>query len=860
MRYLTWLILLLLLPLDVCGQVNLSGKITDKDKGTALGYVMIILKNKAGGSVLGFTQSATDGTFRLVTTLETVQKSSLHFTLMGYKEQICKLTKNGNQEFFISMEMSAVQIKEVIIKSRKIGQQGDTLTYNVASFANEQDRTIGDVLKKLPGIDVKKDGQIYYNGKSINKFYIEGRDLLEGRYGIATNGVPQKEVRAIEVMENHQPIKALQGFTYSDQAAVNLKLKDRSKARWIMTLDGGGGLSAAPERGLWEARFFSMMFKANVQNITTVKSNNTGDNIMSEIRDYSSSTMPEEEELIALGTNQAYDLEEERTKFNRSHLISSSSLWNLGKETALKTQLHYGYDRESSHSFLATTYYLPNDTKIIEEDEDALMHSQQLSGVVSIEANTDKSYLKNLLKANLRWNNVDVATKGTYPNTQNARLPVYRINNSLQWVKRLKKDAITFNSINEFYSKPQKLFVERAGGQCYQELSQRTFYTLESASYAWALGCYALSMKGGIEAYYRDFNSALTDVPDSLGLSINNQHIGYVRLYGGPELEYNWGKWKARLSVPVSYYYYGFSSGRVSENDLLAAPALSLSWKYSSKLSFHLGGGWSMEPYAIQKRYNGLIMRNYRVLSRGTSEYATGRQGLFTGGFDYKNPVDGFFASINVFQLWNKEPFRDVQQFAEDYYINSSELYKTHSNSHSVIGNISCIVDWIRGTVGVDLLYSNTASALVSEKQETPYNTTLWNLGINANGQILSWINWNYELKYGLLGLDIENEEKNSLHSWEHQLKCNISPLKKWTFQLSGEYYRNEIVTDTFRDILLCDGKVTFNSSPRLDFFVRMNNLFNKKEYSYAIYNSLSTIRRSHEIRGRELLIGFTWR
>jgi hypothetical protein len=55
----------------------------------------------------------------------------------------------------------------------------------VNSFSKEQDRSIGDVLKRMPGIEVLPDGKILYQGKAINKYYIEGLDLLEGKYNLA---------------------------------------------------------------------------------------------------------------------------------------------------------------------------------------------------------------------------------------------------------------------------------------------------------------------------------------------------------------------------------------------------------------------------------------------------------------------------------------------------------------------------------------------------------------------------------------------------------------------------------------------------------------------------------------------------
>ena len=99
----------------------------------------------------------------------------------------------------VKLYPQSIVINEVVIKAPKIRGQGDTVTYFVNQFSSDRAKTIGDVLRKMPGINVDTKGKITYNGKEINKFYIEGQDLLEGKYGIATNGIPQQEVGTLEV-------------------------------------------------------------------------------------------------------------------------------------------------------------------------------------------------------------------------------------------------------------------------------------------------------------------------------------------------------------------------------------------------------------------------------------------------------------------------------------------------------------------------------------------------------------------------------------------------------------------------------------------------------------------------------------
>ena len=138
----------------------------------------------------------------------------------------------------------------------------------------------------MPGIDVANNGKIQYQGEDINKFYIEGSDLLGGKYGIATNGISHDDVGAVEVMENHQPMQVLSGISFSDKAAINLKLKNKAKVTWTFHGDAGGGYSWQPEGAIWDGELFAMAVMPGFQNITTLRTNNTGENLASSSTDF----------------------------------------------------------------------------------------------------------------------------------------------------------------------------------------------------------------------------------------------------------------------------------------------------------------------------------------------------------------------------------------------------------------------------------------------------------------------------------------------------------------------------------------------------------------------------------------------
>ena len=200
----------------------------------------VIFQSPDGARTLGYTIADADGkwSFGYKGSTDTIRIMVTGFNLKAsFRTMPVSI---GSVDFLVEYE--ELQIKEVTVKAEPVKRHGDTLNYYVSAYIDTLvDRSIGDVLKKMPGIDVAKNGQIYYNNRPINKFYIEDMDLMGGRYGVAVNNVRAEDVASVEVMENHQPVKVLAGFEFSPDAAINLRLKRSAKGSLIATFLLGTG-------------------------------------------------------------------------------------------------------------------------------------------------------------------------------------------------------------------------------------------------------------------------------------------------------------------------------------------------------------------------------------------------------------------------------------------------------------------------------------------------------------------------------------------------------------------------------------------------------------------------------------------
>ena len=841
----------LLMTCSAFAQKEVTGRLTDKQTGEALVGANVMVKN-AEGKLVKFATTREDGTF-LIKLSAWNQGMTIHVSMIGMKTYTAPLSEEMTK-LDIRMEEDTQELKEVIVKAGRIRENGDTVTYRVSGFAQKQDRSIGDVLQRMPGIDVASNGKIQYQGVDINKFYIEGSDLLGGKYGIATNGISHDAIGAVEVLENHQPMQVLSGLSFSDQAAINLKLKDKAKATWLLNGHIGGGWSNQPKEGLWNGEAFLMAVMANYQTITTVKSNNTGMDLRNQVIDFLSGGRGTNlGDYFSVQLPSTPNLSRDRTTFNRSWMLSSSHLWKV-KKGEMKAQIDYYNHRAKASSASTSTYYLDNREKMIHESREGTEHGKQLTGKFIIEANEKTHYLNNTLQTELNWDDIRTSMTGTLPNSQYAKMPDYYVANRLQVIKRFGgKHLVTFSSVNEWESKPQRLSVEYPDESRFsQRISNHAFYTNERASYGFYLKGFNLSLEGGIQGYLRDMESNLEDAVN--GNTTGDVTTNYLSLYASPKLEYAFKKVELTLQYPFNYTLYKFNGRIGNQSEYFHSPSLKVRWSPNPRFSVTVTGGLGRSPMSLQNIHDEAILSDYRTFTQGVEDFYTNSRKQVSGRVQYRDTPRGFFANAILIKSWSNTPYKTTQHFVDDFIFHSYEASPSRSQSLNIMGNVSKTLDFMRGAISMNGGYTRMANNMVSEGVPTLYHNTSWNLGGRINGNLSNYIYWSYNIKYSNSQLSMNREEMQNLDRYTHSFSLNISPIDVLSWETEGEYYRNEVAEGNYKNLFLLDTKLTWQISKRMELMASVNNLFNRKEYTYTTYNNLSSIESTRYLRGREFM------
>ncbi len=121
--------------------------------------------------------------------------------------------------------------------------QGDTIVYNTDSFVSGTEKKLGDVIKKLPGLEINDDGEIEAEGKKVGKIMVNGKDFFDGDTKLATKNIPANAVSKVEVLRNYSEVSQLSGVTNNqDNVAINIKLKEGKERFWFGEMTAGLGL------------------------------------------------------------------------------------------------------------------------------------------------------------------------------------------------------------------------------------------------------------------------------------------------------------------------------------------------------------------------------------------------------------------------------------------------------------------------------------------------------------------------------------------------------------------------------------------------------------------------------------------
>lgn len=857
----------------------------------------ITVAPKGTGIILGFADTDAKGHYKLEFTS---QADSMTVTASGLAigNQV-KIVANRSQRVDFRVREKTVQLKEVSVRAQKIRQNGDTLNYLVGAYQQQGDRVIGDVLKRMPGIEVSQSGGIKFNGKSISKFYVEDMDLLQGRYGLATNNINASDVATVQVLENHQPVKALQGKTLTDDVAINLKLKDSAKGTVAINTMLGGGIQQAGgwhigsrpltddkivigQNPLWTAEVVGMYFAKRRQNMTLYKGNNTGDDVSVELtQHYSGINSVGLYPFCPTGAvmPSGSGLPQKRTFDNHSHILTMNHLEKVFKDSEIGINVAYHNDRIRREGSSVGDQFISDDSRLLTSET---MTSETKINNLNIQArynwNASNGFLANVLKFDTNWNSDRVdglfssertgAAPVNYGNDrvrQHFDRPLLSVSNTFNTIRNLGKNTFDLHFSAGYSQRPNTLTVgidsllQGTSTAYQQDVTSHHIVGDFHTNYDFRFGAFTLNYGVVAHASLHGIETDLNGFDTGNYSSRNDLWYNTYELVLGQHYKYEKGRWRLSLGCPLNLYTQTLDD-RIRDDchsyvHLLVTPTFSVNyewrdWTANANANYSKTVG---DPGGI---YSGYIMNNYRSFQRSYVEQLseTDRMGA-SASIGYRSALTATFFRING----SYSHTRDNQIYGTVYQGATSVVQavdqRTEADSYSLSFDGSKGFDWLQSTLRTFGSYGYSTSERLIGGTVYPFHSRSISVGAGGTITPLPWLNfvlssgysWNISQTNG-------NSDKlaQTVRSATQRLKVNVYVTKQLTLAATVEDNYNNLTAEN-RHAWFGDATAKLKLK-HIDLELKLNNLFDQRQYTRVNYSGLDIYTQTSQLRPRNIV------
>ncbi len=834
-RYL-FLFIVVLLPLSHAAAfaqtdtIRVSGQVRCGTEPVEHGIVAMLLPSDS--SIVAYAMTDGQGRYSLHAVTQ-LSEMLVRVTGFNIKRQVMRIEAHSQMLDF-SVEMENAMLHEVVVKSQKLWGSRDTLNYLVSAYTREQDRTIGDVLRQLPGITIEDNGVIKYQGTPINHFYIENMDMLQGRYNLATQGIKAEDVATVQVLENHEHVRALQDQMPPESAAINLKLKNKAKGVWAKRADlGAGGYHDGP---LWEATLQAMYFGKSNQHMIRYSGDNMGRGFDAAAAHYgiSSGGSPSMVGIVGHGSSPVGN-----SLFGYRHSVNLNNLTKLADSATVNYNFNYSHNLSRGSSFVQTTYLLPDASKLLlTEDIADRTHTNAADLQLTYEKNINRRFLNNTLSLSGKWSEGrgDVASISQALHYRSLALA-----NQTRLVHRTAKGGgFTWTSTNSLSSSPQALAI---GGDmtARQEIDITSISTFNHFEMLRGLRTrkWTVSASAHLNSTYTALTSGLSHPDAPIATHGDMAHL-HADIGVGPMLRYVNGTFQSSLRLPLAMTYTSLGnapiSGEKTDADRMRPclqPSFSLLWRATDKFTFNADANYSTSETAWQHLLTASVMNNYRSLSRYRATLNDSYSANARIKVSFKDMFSGLFAYLEG--GW-KRSWSDIAYGTtldeQAHTVIEAAYMPNHSNNYSLTAYGCKDIDWHTMQIELSATAMRGENEMLRQSELTTYHTT----GYALRGALAFDIVSGYRVEYSATWQRNRSAFANHAVMYrelKQRARFNLRLMPSRLFlNFHVSHTHNSSLASAKKDYLFIGSGLQFKMSKKVELNLNADNLTNIHTYT----------------------------
>ena len=842
---------LLLFPMSVWAQETVlvfKGAVMEAN-GKGIANVLCKVLN-AKDSLLAYSISRSDGEYTLK---YKKQATKLTFAKMGFATQ-CIPVEKEKLRYDVQLIEKSYAIDEVVVKADPITRKKDTLNYHVESFRQKEDYSIEDVLKHMPGIEVLPSGQIMYQGNSINKVNIEGLDLMGDQYNQATQNMSAEAVSTIQVMENNQPIRALEGKVHSNRATLNIKLKKNYKMRPFG--DAEVGVGGTPV--VWDGSLTGIQVARKNQLLFTGALNNRGASLRSLQSGMSNFTgiytqEPLPSPFLYSATNRRPPISPLYYLDNRSYSAGVNYLHAFTPYSTLRFNLLYNHEGENREDSTRNEYYAA-DTVSVFDNNRLQAREDVVKGQVRYELNGKKVYVENILSGqwqDMRSNNRNVTNVGSV--VEDIDRKPYYLQNVANVNLTTPARIYTLASIVRTYQTRERLSAVWTADNEHERQDYRLnhWFMRHRLSTAFDVAGYPLTLGYIVEYKHNRLHDTKHTATSSYWLHTLE-----------PSYQIEWSGGNIELLLPVEYIRTRCGWRTKNDRKVLFSPSLDVSQRFGYLLRLDASVAYNQNASNTDPWFNGTMMNNYRTFTVGKDSLSVQRTTLANLRLSYLNTVTLF--SWNLYAGWTRSTSDHYFEslYLPDYTLIAPVWDDRTKTTWSVA--LSCRKNFREAHLSLngqtDYSYNKEYVAQNERADYLRYHALHATLSTQWSG--LSW----FQPKLTLAGNlswkkpDAFSATDNLLKNAYYSLTMDFYPISKLRLYADFSQSVFEIAHSHYSVNSFLNAGLRYDFHPRWTVSADLSNLLNRKDYEVSLYQGANFQYYRVPLRGREFLVSLRFK
>jgi hypothetical protein len=262
--------------------IYLTGQVMDSFRRISLSDISVILMNE-DSVVIDSTQTKNEDGYSFyvpaVRSKYIVKASAEGFDDEYLKYEVKGLSRNtyfNLPNIYIHKNVSYDKtLDDVVVKASKVQfvWKGDTLVYNADAFNIPEGSMLEDIIKQLPGVELKKNGEIIVNGRKIDFLTLNGKDFFKGKNELILKNLPYYTVKNIKVYDKQTRLGEFLDDNSSKDYVMDVVLKKEYSNSFVGNAEGALGTNDR-----WMTRLFGLSLSDRMRITSFANMNNVNNN------------------------------------------------------------------------------------------------------------------------------------------------------------------------------------------------------------------------------------------------------------------------------------------------------------------------------------------------------------------------------------------------------------------------------------------------------------------------------------------------------------------------------------------------------------------------------------------------------